>query len=159
MTFASEGTTFSIAQRPLLRAGKQKYRLHSSLALPLCLPLFCISFFSHNKFTLNWLCRYSGSWYKLMMDGWTETGRKIQSLSKPCPIPVQCTSKKRSCRGFVEALSRYSPSSVEPLSSSQTLGHTLDRQIQRLSKACPLQWKIVQFSTPDKLGTDFGLRK
>ena len=106
--------------------------------------------------SLSNICKF---WYKLTMDGWTETGRKIQSLSKPCPIPVQCTSKKRLCRGFVEALSRYSPSSVEPLSSSQTLGHTLDRQIQRLSKACPLQLKIVQFSTPDKLWTDFGLGK
>ena len=37
-------------------------------------------------------------WYKLLMDGWTEIGHKIQCLSNNCPITVQGLSKNRSCR-------------------------------------------------------------
>ena len=98
-------------------------------------------------------------WYKSTLVGWTDIGRKIQCLSNPCPSPVQGLSKKRSCRGSVKSPSKYSPSSVKPLSSSETLGQRLDRQIQRLSRACPLNLKIVSFFPLDKLSTDIGLGK
>ena len=91
------------------------------------------------------------------MVGWTETGRKIQSLSNLCPSPVQCLSRKRSCRGFVKALSQDGPSPVKHTSRSTSLGQGLDRQIQSLSRACPLKLKNAQFFSLDKLWTDIGI--
>ena len=41
--------------------------------------------------------------YSLTMVGWTETGHKIQSLSKPCPNPVECLSTKTKNTRYVRS--------------------------------------------------------
>ena len=77
--------------------------------------------------------------YSLTLVGWTEIGRKIQSLSKPCPMSVQSHEKYRVC-----------PKSVEVLSNSEALGQRLDIEIQLLTKYCPIKGrKKLQISVLD----------
>ena len=94
---------------------------------------------SHNR-TRHRLAKKIVGYYSTLV-GWTDIGRKIQCLSNPCPVPVQGLSKNGSCQGSVEAMSMYCLSPVRPLSSQGILGQRSDRQIQRLSKACPLKLK------------------
>ena len=84
-------------------------------------------------------------WYYLTLDGWTETGQKIQPLSKHCQISVQGQSRNRSCRGFVQLLSKSGQISVKLVSNSKSSGHRLDMKIHSLSKLCPLKFKMLPF--------------
>ena len=95
--------------------------------------------------------RFISRYYSTLV-GWTDIGRKIQCLSNPCPVPVQGLSKNGSCQGSVEAMSMYCLSPVRPLSSQGILGQRSDRQIQRLSKACPLKLKNWTFSLWTNIG-------
>ena len=83
--------------------------------------------------------------YYLTMDGWTETGQKIQPLSKHCQISVQGQSRNRSCRGFVQLLSKSGQISVKLVSNSKSSGHRLDMKIHSLSKLCALKFKMLPF--------------
>ena len=75
----------------------------------------------------------------LLKCGWTEVGRKIQSLYKFCPDSVQSLSNNRSCTESVQSLSKSGPNCVKPMTNFKQRGQTLDIRIQSLSKVCPNQ--------------------
>lgn len=75
----------------------------------------------------------------LLKCGWTEVGRKIQSLSSICPDSVQSLSNNRSCTESVQSLSKSGPNSVKPMTDFKQRGQTLDIRIQSLSNVCPNQ--------------------
>ena len=90
------------------------------------------------------------------MGGWTETGQKIQPLSKQCQSYVKGLSKNRPCRESVPLLSKSGQSSVKPVSSSRSFGQRLDVKIHCLSKLCPHQFWIMPVFTLDSIWTYLG---
>ena len=82
--------------------------------------------------------------------GWTEVGRKIQSLSSIRPDSVQSLSNNRSCTESVLCLSKPGSNSVKPIVNFKKCEQTSEIRIQSMSKYFPHQLR-KKFQTGQNL--------